>query len=206
MSIRCVAFDLDGVVIPADPSFILFEREHGITREQWGEFFMGDYRSAMAGECDLFDVLPDVIAGWGWTGSVEAFARTWFESCDRCDADAANLIRELASRDILCCAASNQDNRRAVHLDSVAEIAELLPRRFFSCRLGTMKPEPAYFRAVEADLGLTGEQILFVDDKPENVAGARHCGWRADHVATPSRLRDVVSRHIDLSTSRSLSG
>ena len=200
--IRCVAFDLDGVVIPSDPSFELFEREHGITREQFRDFFSGDYVDAMAGQRDLFDVLPKAIADWGWNGDVESFANAWFSSCDFADPEAARVVGELRDLGLLCCAASNQDHRRAAHLEQAHEISSLFQRQFFSCQLGAMKPHPDYFRAVEALLDLQSEEILFVDDKPANVAGAKRCGWRAEHVAHPSMLRAVVSRHVDLEVPR----
>ena len=191
--IRCVAFDLDGVVIPSEPSFDYFEAEHGISRSQFRVFFEGPYLAAMRGERDLPEVLAPTLRAWGWRGSLSEFIRLWFGSADRCDPDAAVLIRELAQLGLLCCAASNQDHQRARHLDGVAGCQELFPRRFFSCRVGAMKPSEAFFTRVERSLELAAEEILFLDDKPENVRAAAACGWHSAHVAAPGRLRAVVA-------------
>ena len=42
-----------------------------------------------------------------------------------------------------------------------------------------MKPDAAIFGAVEDATGRRGDEILFFDDLPANVEGARAHGWRA---------------------------
>lgn len=49
-----------------------------------------------------------------------------------------------------------------------------------SCRIGAMKPDPVIYAAAERDAGVAPEQILFLDDKPENVEAARRRGWQAE--------------------------
>ncbi len=48
-----------------------------------------------------------------------------------------------------------------------------------SWELGTLKPEPAIYRTALAQLRVAPEEALFVDDRPENVAGAEGVGMRA---------------------------
>jgi FMN phosphatase YigB (HAD superfamily) len=54
-----------------------------------------------------------------------------------------------------------------------------LDRHFASHLVGAMKPDAAIFRAVEDATGRHGDEILFFDDLPQNVDGARAHGWRA---------------------------
>ena len=42
------------------------------------------------------------------------------------------------------------------------------------------KPEPAIYAVMEKKLGLSGRELLFLDDNLPNVEGARRCGWRAE--------------------------
>jgi FMN phosphatase YigB (HAD superfamily) len=42
-----------------------------------------------------------------------------------------------------------------------------------------MKPDPALYRALEKLSGIPPSQILFLDDRPENVATAQQLGWNA---------------------------
>lgn len=47
------------------------------------------------------------------------------------------------------------------------------------------KPHTGIFRAFEKEAGVRGEAILFFDDHPKNVEGARAAGWRA-HTIDPA--------------------
>jgi putative hydrolase of the HAD superfamily len=48
--------------------------------------------------------------------------------------------------------------------------------------IGVLKPDPRAFRHAAAELGLPVEQIVFLDDMPGNVAGARRVGLTAVRV------------------------
>jgi putative hydrolase of the HAD superfamily len=52
-------------------------------------------------------------------------------------------------------------------------------RRFYSCRLGLAKPDPAVYEAVLDDLGATPRSVLFIDDRAENVLAATALGLQA---------------------------
>lgn len=49
---------------------------------------------------------------------------------------------------------------------------------FVSAHLGVIKPDPAIYRVVEETTGLRPEDLLFVDDKAENIAAAIARGWK----------------------------
>jgi putative hydrolase of the HAD superfamily len=49
-------------------------------------------------------------------------------------------------------------------------------RRFYSCRLGFAKPDPRAYLAVLEQLGADPGEAFFVDDRPDNVAGAQRVG------------------------------
>ncbi len=58
-----------------------------------------------------------------------------------------------------------------------------------SCHVGARKPDPGFYQAVLARLGLAAEQVLFVDDRPANVDGAAAAGMRAHRFAHVDGLR-----------------
>ncbi|MFO0931706.1 MAG: HAD-IA family hydrolase [Planctomycetota bacterium] len=51
--------------------------------------------------------------------------------------------------------------------------------------LRARKPDAASFRAVEDATGRRGEGVVFFDDLPDNVRGARRAGWTA-HLVDPA--------------------
>ena len=71
--------------------------------------------------------------------------------------------------------------------------------RYASHELGCAKPEPAVYAAVERGVGREPERILFFDDLPEYVEGARVAGWTAelvDHAGdTAAQLLAALRRH-----------
>lgn len=54
-----------------------------------------------------------------------------------------------------------------------------LRHRLASHELGLAKPDIAIYREAEKRLGASASSILFFDDLPENIEGARQAGWDA---------------------------
>lgn len=63
---------------------------------------------------------------------------------------------------------------------------------FSSCYLGVRKPDARIFEIALEVMQAAGEASLFVDDREENVAGARAVGLRAIHAPEPGRLADYL--------------
>ena len=61
-------------------------------------------------------------------------------------------------------------------------LADLIDVALSSCALGIHKPELEVFRLAARELGVACGEVLFLDDKPENVAAARAVGMRAELV------------------------
>lgn len=82
----------------------------------------------------------------------------------------------------LLCNVNDEEWSRFFPADAAgAEFPVLLRagHRFASHLMGVAKPDARAFREVERVTGAAGERVLFFDDREENVAGARACGWSA---------------------------
>jgi len=55
-------------------------------------------------------------------------------------------------------------------------------RIFVSSTIGLRKPDAAAFRFVAGEIGVPAERIVFFDDSPANIQGARACGLQVVHV------------------------
>ncbi len=64
-----------------------------------------------------------------------------------------------------------------------------------SYEVGAMKPDAEIYEAAEQACGVPLEQILFLDDRAENVAGATERNWRAVECLGGSPSWDVLRRH-----------
>lgn len=67
-------------------------------------------------------------------------------------------------------------------------VAEAFGVHALSCRIGARKPEAAIFHAAAKLAGVRPEEIFFVDDMAEHVAGARAVGFDAVQFTTAEAL------------------
>ncbi len=77
-------------------------------------------------------------------------------------------------------------------IDRKAGLYAHFDKVYVSHRLGKGKRDPGLFDDVVRDLGLRPEEVLFVDDNPENVARARSRGLRAVLFTDEAALRRAL--------------
>lgn len=92
--------------------------------------------------------------------------------------DTLDVLRRARAAGARLALLSNAPHEIAAAIDGRREMV-VFDRLFFSARLGLTKPALAIFSAVLDELGCAASQVTFVDDLPENVAGARAAGLRA---------------------------
>jgi len=59
----------------------------------------------------------------------------------------------------------------------------------FSYEVGAMKPQPEIYAAMEKMSGKRGADLIYLDDRPENVAAGAARGWRSILHETPEKTR-----------------
>lgn len=95
------------------------------------------------------------------------------------------LLPKLKAAGVRCCAFSNTNEMAIRH------ITERYPfyAQFDACVLSyehrAMKPDDALYAVVEDTLALKGADLLYFDDREENVVAGRERGWRAFVHRTP---------------------
>jgi HAD superfamily hydrolase (TIGR01509 family) len=74
---------------------------------------------------------------------------------------------------------SNTNSIHWNHMLRSFEFMQQFDRRFASQIVGYAKPDPEIYKAAAGQLGVRPDQILFFDDKPENISAAERLGWNA---------------------------
>jgi FMN phosphatase YigB (HAD superfamily) len=64
-----------------------------------------------------------------------------------------------------------------------------------SFEVGSMKPEEAIYQAAERAANVPAHQILFLDDKSENVEAARARGWKSELCVGGVQAEAALCRH-----------
>lgn len=117
------------------------------------------------------------------TALIDADVAGWLHPNRR----AIEAIGSLSDRGVQLALFSNAPVEVAAGIDA-APWMESFSRKFFSCYLRAVKPEPAAYRAVMDALKAQPGDVLFVDDRPVNVAGAEAVGIPAVLFKDPDQL------------------
>jgi putative hydrolase of the HAD superfamily len=177
--IQAILFDADGV-LQRPAAYRSAAWQHLVTDQNVEEFIaaLGDAEAkAIAGGRDFVTACSDLIVRWQCKGGIQEALRVW--TMIEPDADIVDVVRALRQNGLTCCLATNQEPYRASFMSQQLGYSRLFDREFYSCHMGIAKPEPAYFRSIVDELGVSAANVLFLDDREDNVNGAKEAGLNA---------------------------
>ena len=201
-SIAAILFDADGVIQrPTVDYREICTQRLGITSENLDRFMSEVFaveRPSLTGGGRFQTDLSALLARWQLAHRLDEALSVW--TALETDPAMCEAIRALRAAGFCCCLATNQQEFRRAFMSRELGYAELFTREFYSCGLGYAKPDPAYFRAIAAELALPPERLLFIDDHPPNVQAAREVGlhaavFTADFASSSRVLRTVLAEH-----------
>lgn len=197
--IRTVLVDVDGVLVTGRPADGLhwshdLERDLGIAPKLLQRRFFARYwTDIVTGRAELRETLAPVLAEIAPAVSSEAFLEYWFAHDARLEEAVLQDIATLRHDGLTVALASNQEHLRARHLSERLGLAGHVDHFYYSAAIGARKPDSAFYRHIERNLGAPSEALLLIDDTIENVSAARQAGWRAVHWTASRRLGDIVA-------------
>ncbi len=144
-----------------------FVRRHG-TATLSAEDIDRDYAAASLGQVEPADF-------WTRMGVDAAREDDYLAGHRLIDGTLDALPRLKARYGRLACL-SNDVSRWSLKLRRQFGLEAWIDAWFISGDLGLRKPSPDIYRRVVADLGVTPQEILFVDDRPRNLDAARDVG------------------------------
>ncbi|MFC5750319.1 HAD family hydrolase [Actinomadura rugatobispora] len=115
--------------------------------------------------------------------------RTW----THINGDTVAVLTELAEEGARLALLSNAPVELARMVDGLP-LADLFRHRLFSADLRLAKPDPEVFRSLVARLGAEPGDLLFVDDRAENVRAAEVLGIRSVLFTGAAPLRADLAR------------
>ena len=184
-----ICFDLGGVLVRICRSWPEGCRAAGVPEREHRPASDHDHRKNeliiryQTGRVDCEDFFQELSDLFGGLWSPEEAARVHHAWILEPYAGTAELIDELHRAGLATACLSNTSHSHWAPLLQVPAI-QALGVRHASHLLGLHKPDPAIYRAFEVETGTPGEDIVFFDDLPENIAAARAAGWdavRIDH-------------------------
>ena len=178
--IRAVVFDLGGVLASGEGTISEPARLLGVAPEPFASLYWRGRDAYDAGSTDAEYWRP-ILEGLGKPAAVETV-----QQLARMDAVAWLRIRPEARRVVADVRAAGRAtavlSNAPFNVDHAlldTDFAEEVDHWFISAAMGVRKPVLAAYLRVGEVLSLEPHEIAFVDDRPENVAGAERAGWVA---------------------------
>lgn len=189
-----VALDLGGVLCDLRPLAFATElaRCTHTTPADVERAFDGQvHRQMECGQADPERFRAAMLTGLGATLTDAEFDRCWnLLPVPRPGADA--LVARLRIPHAIW---SNTDPIHAAHLTAGLQAIARATHRHFSFAAHARKPQTAFYQSGLDALGAKAQDVLFVDDREENLAAAAALGVAVAHVTSLDTLGDVLAQH-----------
>lgn len=179
MTIKAVVFDIGNVLIEWQP-------------ERFYDRVIGeDRRKAMFASVDLHDMNEQVDRGAPFTETIYAAADAnpawrdeirmwhdrWIEMAQPVIDRSVRLMKALQAKGMPVFSLTNfgvgSYDYAATHYGFLREF----DRDFISGHMKVTKPDPKIYEMLESATGLSGAQLIFTDDRDDNIAVAAGRGW-----------------------------
>ena len=186
-AVQVIAWDFDGVLNANIQQGVFawsrdFERDLGLSLQSFSSYlFGGRFQKAMVGQACLVDLVAEWAAANGADGRAPEILDYWFTRDALPDDRTLAFFEPLSARGLRHVMATNNEVHRTSFIEEAMGLGARMERIFAAGRMCFAKPDAAYFRHIEDELGLAPQAFLLVDDLEENVAAARQCGWQAFH-------------------------
>ena len=196
---RTVVFDLGGVVVRWSDEWLFARvaRELRRPRERVRRAMLravAPLESGRIGRREFWDRVARALR----CRIPDAVRRLWvgvFRSRVRRRPDLLRWMQELRSAGFGVACFSNTDRSHVGVLRARGWLAPFSPA-VLSYRLGALKPTRRAFDLARRALHRPAAALFFLDDRPENVAGARRAGWGAARFVSTARARRSFARWV----------
>ncbi|HXR08878.1 MAG TPA: HAD family phosphatase [Candidatus Acidoferrum sp.] len=191
-----VAFDLGKVLVDYDYS-IASRRILRRTRLTDGEMqrllctspLLCQYETGAINTAQFYE---GVRAASGYDGGLEEFGRAFADIFTEIEPMTA-LHAALRAAGVRTWIFSNTNELAERHIRARFPFFSNFDGYVLSYEQGAMKPDAKLYEVVERQTGCRGGAILYLDDRPENVAAGLARGWRAVLHETPEKTRSHIA-------------
>jgi putative hydrolase of the HAD superfamily len=196
--VEWIVFDYGEVISlrPPAQAGALLARTAGVTPERFWQVYWQGRPAYDLGATDAAGFWGDVCARLGRTADeklIDTLVAHDLAAWSHHNPETLCLLEELAAADTRLALLSNAPAEVARWIDD-QPWAALFRHRFFSTDLRRAKPDPRIFREVCERLGARPGDLVFVDDRQENIDTAQALGIESVLFTDVPRLRSELDR------------
>ena len=148
------------------------------------------YETGLVTRQEFFSV---VCAETGFSGDIEEFGR-FFSDIFAEIGPMVELHASLRQRRIPTYIFSNTNDLAISHIRRNFPFFNNFDGYILSYEVGAMKPEPKIYDALEKLSRRRGSEVLYLDDRPENVEAGAARGWQVILQETPEKSRAAIEK------------
>lgn len=194
MTVEAVVFDIGNVLLEWHPERY-FDRTIGPERRK--AMFADVDLHAMNDRIDLGEGFKDVIyataeAYPAWRAEIRDWYDNWIELAAPPIDHSVRLLRALKTAGVPVFTLTNFGVESFAYAQSHYDFLTEFDCEYVSGRMRVIKPDPMIYQMLEQDCGVPPEQLLFADDRADNIAMAASRGWQTHHFITPQGWADCV--------------
>ena len=180
MQPQAVVFDIGNVLTCWTPE-AFYDRVIGEARRR--ELFAEVDLHGMNLAVDAGALFRETIYEWAganpkWAVEIRWWYDRWIELASPRIEGSIVLLRALRAKGVPVFALTNFGKDSFVEALPRLDFLSEFDRKYVSGEMGVIKPDPLIYQMVEQDCGLTGAQLLFTDDRADNITAAARRGWR----------------------------
>ncbi|MEO0766527.1 MAG: HAD-IA family hydrolase [Pseudomonadota bacterium] len=192
MSIKAVVFDIGNVLIEWQPERF-YDSVIGEARRR--DMFAAVDLHAMNDKVDLGHHFTETIYATAedypdWRAEIRMWHDHWIEMASPVIDHSVRLMRALQAKGIPVFSLTNfgiqSYDFAAIHYPFLREF----DRDFISGHMAVIKPNAQIYRMLEDASGLSGADLIFTDDRADNIAAAQARGWNTHLFEGPQGWAD----------------
>ena len=190
--IRVVAFDIGKVLLDFDYGIFVNRMaprtdmdESGLNAFLNQSPLLAKYESGQLTSTEFAEI---VRMETGFEGLENEFA-AFFEEIFTPIPDVIDMHREISESGMATYTFSNTNEMAVRHMSHAYDFWPRFSGHVLSHKVKALKPEVKMYEFLERVAGCRGDEIAYVDDRPENVEAGRARGWKAIEHRTPKETR-----------------
>jgi FMN phosphatase YigB (HAD superfamily) len=194
---KIVVFDLGKVLLDFDYRIALprLAAHSTLSPDEIRQFFfqspaLMDYESGRLTRREFFELARQAV---GFRGTIEMFGGFFADIFTEIP-PMIELHAELRRRGVPTYIFSNTNDLAIEHVRQSFPFFQNFDGYIYSYEVRAMKPEARIYEALEKLAGRRGAEIIYIDDRPENVAGGAVRGWRSILHETPGKTRAALEK------------
>ena len=194
---QIVVFDLGKVLLDFDYSIAArrIAAQARIAAEEIKHFIdhsplLFRYETGLITQQQFFD---EICASCGFVGDLEEFGTFFSDIFVPIDPMVA-LQSELRARGIPTYVFSNTNDLAISHIRRCFPFFGNFEGYILSYEHGAMKPDAKLYEVVEKSSGRHGSEILYLDDRTENIAAGAARGWQVILQESPDTTRAAIAK------------